>query len=73
MIDIDKCSLTCFPAPVLAEPARPVERIDDNIHRLVEKMTEIMLESKGVGLAGPLAGVNLRIFIFSSDGLYCPS
>ena len=67
-IDIEKCQLTHYPAGVLAEPAKPIEKIDDNIRRLVEKMTEIILKNKGIGLAGPQAGVNLRIFIISLKG-----
>ena len=68
MIDIEKCQLTHYPAGVLARPARPIEKIDDNIRQLVEKMTVIMLKNKGVGLAAPQAGVPLRIFIISLDG-----
>jgi len=65
MIDIQKCQITHYPAPVLAGAAEPVEKIDDNIHQLVQKMTDIMLENKGVGLAAPQAGVPLRLFIIS--------
>jgi len=68
MIDVEKCRITRYPADVLAKPAEPIEKIDDNIRRLVEKMTEIMLKHKGIGLAGPQAGVPLRIFIVSLDG-----
>jgi peptide deformylase len=68
MIDIDKCQITHYPAEVLAERAQPVEKIDDNIRRLVEKMTDIMLKNKGIGLAAPQAGVPLRLFIISLDG-----
>lgn len=68
MIDIDKCRITRYPAEVLAERARPVEKIDDTTRRLVEKMTDIMLENKGVGLAAPQAGLSLRLFIISLDG-----
>jgi len=68
MLDVEKCRLTHYPANVLAEPARPVEKIDDNIRRLVEKMTDIMLKNKGLGLAAPQAGVPLRIFIIALDG-----
>ena len=67
MMDIDKCRLTHYPARVLATPAQPVENIDDNIRQLVKKMTDIMLENKGVGLAAPQAGVPLRLFIISLD------
>jgi len=52
----------------LGRRAQPVEEIDDNIRRLVEKMTDIMLEKKGIGLAAPQAGVPLRLFIISLDG-----
>ena len=68
MIDIEGCQLTHYPAEVLSKPAQPVEKIDDNIRRLVEKMTDIMLENKGIGLAAPQAGVPLRLFIISLDG-----
>jgi len=68
MIDIEKCRITHYPAEVLAQQARPVENIDDNIRQLVKKMTEIMIERKGVGLAAPQVGVPLRLFIISLDG-----
>ena len=68
MVDIEKCQITHYPAEVLAKRAQPVEKIDDNIHRLVEKMIDIMLENKGVGLAGPQIGVSLRIFVVCLDG-----
>ena len=54
--------------PVLLERARPVEVFDDNLRVLAERMIEIMVETGGVGLAGPQAGVNLRIFVASIDG-----
>jgi len=66
-IDIEKCRITHYPAKVLAGRAKPVEEINDNIRQLVEKMTELMLEHKGVGLAAPQAGVGLRLFIISLD------
>ncbi|MHC4762616.1 MAG: peptide deformylase [Planctomycetota bacterium] len=67
-IDIEKCEITHYPAQVLAKPASPVEKIDDDISRLVQKMTDIMLAWKGIGLAGPQAGAPLQIFIISLDG-----
>ena len=67
MIDIDKCRITHYPAEVLAKRAEPVGEIDDNIRRLVEKMTDIMFKNKGLGLAAPQAGVSLRLFIISLD------
>ena len=67
-MDESKCSITRYPAEVLARRAQPVEKIDEDIRHLVERMTDIMIGQKGVGLAGPQAGVPLRIFIISLDG-----
>ena len=68
MIDVDKCRITHYPASVLGQPAEPVGEIDETIRRLVGKMTDIMIENKGMGLAAPQAGVGLRLFIISLDG-----
>lgn len=67
MIDVEKCRMTHYPAEVLCKAAEPVEKIDAHLRKLVEKMTDIMLENKGVGLAGPQVGLGLRIFIISLD------
>ncbi|HOM61737.1 MAG TPA: peptide deformylase [Anaerohalosphaeraceae bacterium] len=63
-----ECRMTQYPAAVLGRKARPVEKIDDSIRALAEQMKELMVEHKGVGLAGPQAGVDLRIFVVSADG-----
>ena len=68
MMKYDNCKITHYPANVLAGRAEPVEQIDDDIRRLVDRMTDIMVEKKGVGLAAPQAGVPLRLFIISVDG-----
>ncbi|MHC4193395.1 MAG: peptide deformylase [Planctomycetota bacterium] len=67
MMDVENCRITHYPARVLAERAQPVEKTYENIHQLVARMTEIMLENKGIGLAAPQAGVPLRLFIISLD------
>jgi peptide deformylase len=66
-IDVEKCQITHYPADVLAGRAQPVREIDDSIRKLVEKMIDIMLKSKGIGLAAPQAGIPLRLFIVSLD------
>lgn len=68
MINIENCHITHFPASVLGRSAQPVDVIDDDIVRLVDKMAEIMMENKGIGLAAPQAGLALRVFIISLDG-----
>lgn len=68
MINVTKCRITHYPADVLAGRALPVEKIDDDVHQLVKKMTDIMLENKGIGLAAPQTGLPLRLFIISLGG-----
>jgi peptide deformylase len=68
MRDYKKCTITRFPEPVLGKAAAPIEKIDDSIRQLAERMKDIMVEQKGVGLAGPQAGVSLQIFVVSIDG-----
>jgi len=68
MLDTGNLDITHYPNQVLAKTARPIEKIDDSIRRLVDRMTEVMLKHKGIGLAGPQIGVDLRIFIISLDG-----
>ncbi|MHC5116628.1 MAG: peptide deformylase [Planctomycetota bacterium] len=68
MTDYLTCCLTKFPTPVLMDTAKPVEEINDDIRQLADRMMDIMVEAKGIGLAGPQAGVNLRIFVVSTDG-----
>jgi peptide deformylase len=67
-IDVDKCKMTYYPASVLRGRAAPVEKIDETIRRLVDKMADILVDKKGIGLAAPQAGVPLRLFIVSLTG-----
>lgn len=67
MVDVSKCCMTRYPASVLSRPAEPIGEITDDIRQLADKMIDIMLENGGIGLAGPQAGVDLRIFVISTD------
>jgi peptide deformylase len=67
MTDYTKCSLTRFPAAVLEKRAEPIAEINDDIRKLADRMIDLMVETQGVGFAGPQAGVNLRIFVVSLD------
>ncbi|RKY07002.1 MAG: peptide deformylase, partial [Planctomycetota bacterium] len=50
-MDVDKCCITHFPAPVLEGAAAGVDEITDDIRRLVDRMIDVMIEQKGIGLA----------------------
>jgi peptide deformylase len=53
-----------YPDPVLRMRARPVETIDDDVRRLAERMTQLMIDANGIGLAATQVGVLRRIFVF---------
>ena len=53
---------------VLRMKAREVESFDDDLDRLVERMTELMHEANGVGLAAIQVGVLSRVFVFVNEG-----
>jgi peptide deformylase len=53
---------------VLRMRAREVESFDDDLRRLVERMTALMHEASGVGLAATQVGVLSRLFVFVDDG-----
>ena len=48
--------------------AREVETFDADLERLVERMTALMHEANGVGLAATQVGVLRRLFVFTDDG-----
>lgn len=53
---------------VLRMQAREVESFDDDLRRLAERMTALMHEANGVGLAATQVGVLRRIFVFVDEG-----
>jgi len=53
---------------VLRMKAREVDSFDDDLGRLVERMTELMHEANGVGLAATQVGVLQRLFVFVDEG-----
>jgi peptide deformylase len=47
--------------------AREVTEFDDDLRRLVERMTALMHDAQGVGLAATQVGVLRRLFVFEPD------
>jgi peptide deformylase len=48
--------------------AREVESFDEDLPRLAERMTDLMHEAQGVGLAATQVGVLRRLFVFVDEG-----
>jgi peptide deformylase len=47
---------------------REVERFDEDLERLIGRMTVLMHDAQGVGLAATQVGVLRRVFVFVEDG-----
>jgi len=62
-IDIESLTLVKYPDPRLRENCSPVTEFDNRLRALAERMFVIMYKGNGVGLAGPQAGVTLRVFV----------
>jgi peptide deformylase len=58
-----------YPAEVLGETGRPVEKFDRELAGLCEDMFETMYDAEGVGLAAPQIGLGLRLFVMDCHGI----
>ncbi len=59
-------SIIQSPNQVLSATAKPVTKVDKEIHDLIKQMTETLINAKdpeGVGLAAPQVGKSLQLFI----------
>jgi peptide deformylase len=53
-----------YPDPVLRMKAKEVEDLDESVSELAERMTRIMDEARGVGLAAPQIGILRRVLVY---------
>lgn len=58
-----KVKLITYPNKILKAKSEDVKKIADNIIRLLDNMKEIMYKYKGIGLAAPQVGINIRVAI----------
>ena len=56
-----------FGDPVLRTRAEPVVDFDAELRRLVEDLSDTMMDAPGAGLAAPQLGVSLRVFTYYVD------
>ena len=57
-----------FPDSILKRSTHPVERVDDDVHKLIEQMTATMCaHPRCVGLAAPQVGSSLRVAVMDSS------
>jgi peptide deformylase len=52
-----------IPDPILRKKAKPIERVDVELRRLVDDMLATMYEAPGIGLAAPQLGILRRLIV----------
>ena len=65
--EIALAQLRRYPDPVLRMRAHEVESFDEDLRRLVERMSGLMRDANGVGLAANQVGVLRRVFVMQPD------
>jgi peptide deformylase len=56
-----------YPDPRLHTVAKPVERVDDEVRRLVRDMAETMYAAPGIGLAATQVNVHRRVIVIDTS------
>ena len=57
-----------YPDPRLKKVSAAVTAFDDALAATAARMFELMREAKGVGLAAPQVGLNIRLFVMNPTG-----
>ena len=57
-----------YPDPRLKQISKPVAAIDPSTKELAARMLQLMREHRGVGLAAPQVGLNIRMFVMNHTG-----
>lgn len=66
-VDLSDLRVMKYPDPRLRKICIPVDAVDTSVRALVERMWELMLSGRGVGLAAPQVGLTVRLFVASPD------
>lgn len=56
-----------FPDGVLAQKAKPIERVEKSMHKLADDMLETMYSAPGIGLAANQVGILQRIIVIDTE------
>ena len=58
-----KLEILEFPDPRLRTVAKPVEKVDDELRKLIDDMIETMYDASGIGLAATQVNVHQRLLV----------
>lgn len=59
--------IVLVPDPVLRKKARPVQKVNAAIRKLLDDMAETMYAAPGVGLAAPQVGISKRVIVVDAQ------
>ena len=66
---MNKLDILTFPDPRLRKKAKPIERFDENLKNMAEKMLHTMYADKGIGLAATQVNYHERLIVIDvSEG-----
>jgi len=64
----DDLKIILYPDPRLKKVSLLVDAFDANLRELAARMFELMRQHRGVGLAAPQVGQNVRMFVMNHSG-----
>jgi len=67
-VNIAGLKVIYWPDPRLKKKSEPVGVFDERLRELAARMLDLMREYKGVGLAAPQVGLNIRLFVINPTG-----
>jgi peptide deformylase len=59
--------LIYYPDPRLREISAPVDQVTDEIREIAREMFQVMYKTRGVGLAAPQVGLNIRLVVANME------
>ncbi len=56
-----------LPNPILIKKSDPIDKVNNNIKKLMDKMLSTMYKAPGIGLAAPQIGINKRLIVMDTS------
>ena len=56
-----------LPNPILKRKSNPIDKVDNKIKTLMDKMLATMYKAPGIGLAAPQIGINKRLIVMDTS------
>ena len=67
-LDLKKLTIIHYPDPLLRQKAIEITDIGPEHTALAERMTNLMVDFQGIGLAAPQVGLSIRLIVISITG-----